>query len=119
MRREDVVFDNLKEKVVTEEGERRWFVKGVNIYKWNDSYEHILRPHRFAVCPKRGCKSNFEQIKANRWYVHVYQTKTEISYLMSWTGHCGVFPLTCHLISQNHAKKLNTGKSKAMFAMIC
>ena len=72
----DVVFENLQEKLINEDGERRWFSKGVTLYQWSGSYKHVLRPHRFAVVPTDH-EGNYEQVHPDRYYAHVYQTKIE------------------------------------------
>ena len=67
LKEEDIIFDNLKEKLVTDEKERRWFTKGVTVYQWDSDYRHILSPHRFAVIPE-GTEGDWRQIKpGNSW----------------------------------------------------
>ena len=76
---DDVIFQNLTKKIVTDAGEETWSLKGAKVYKWSRSHEPVLRRHRFAVLPQDGRASDFTQIKPNKYYVHVYQTKIEFA----------------------------------------
>ena len=74
---DEVIFQNLKKKIVTDAGEESWSIKGVTVYKWSRSHNPVLRRHRFAVLPQDGRVCDFTIIKADKYYVHVYQTKIE------------------------------------------
>ena len=49
----------------------------MTVYNWDKDYNHILRRHRFAVLPAEATVSDFQQIRYDRYYLHVYQTKIE------------------------------------------
>ena len=76
-RLDQVCFQNLREKIETNEGEERWSTDGATVYRWGKSYQHVLRPHRFAVIPQNGNEYDFKMIEPDKYYVHVYQTKLE------------------------------------------
>ena len=76
---QDVVFKNLTEKVRTEPGMRKWVTKGATVYQFEKGYKHILNKHRFAVIPSGNEKVCREEIRANRCYIHIYQTRVHRS----------------------------------------
>ena len=73
----DIVFKNLRQKIKTARGEKRWSCEGATVYNWDGSYEHVMQRHRFAMIASENTQVNFRDIRSNKWYVHVYQTKIE------------------------------------------
>ena len=77
LKEKDVFFKNLKEKLVTDPGEKKWVGEGVPVYKWSEAYKNILRRHRFAMLDPNKWERKYDTINPERYYVHVYQTKIE------------------------------------------
>ena len=72
---DDIIWDNLDEKIVREKGVKKWGSKGINVYQFDREYKHNLQRHRFAVFPPEGEKVSRNSMRPDRYYVHVYQTK--------------------------------------------
>ena len=77
VRWEDLVHENLTEVLNTERGIRKWVTQGVAVYQFAENHKHILRYHRFAVLPPDGEPVCRGEIKADKYYIHVYQTKID------------------------------------------
>jgi len=77
--RKDILFDNLTELVNREEGMRKWVTNGVTVYQFQDGYNHVLRRHRFAVVPPTSDKVCRGDLRPDRYYIHVYQTRVQTS----------------------------------------
>ena len=76
----DIELGNLLPKQTTGAGVRKWVSEGVTVFKWDDSFRHVLRPHRFAMRPYNTSRINWRVFKPHKYYIHVYQTKIERSW---------------------------------------
>ena len=77
VKEENIIFKNLTEKMNTEQGIEKWGTQGVTVYRFDNTYEHILQEHRFAVRPPLTEAVSRNQIRPNRWYIHIYQTRVD------------------------------------------
>ena len=73
----DIQLGNLLEKQMTVAGVRKWISEGVTVFRWAESFRHVLRPHRFAMRPYNTSRINWRVFKPDKYYIHVYQTKIE------------------------------------------
>ena len=71
----DLVHENLTEKIQAESGMRKWVSEGVTVYQFAKGYQHVLREHRLAVIPPEGEKVCRGEMRSDRFYIHIYQTK--------------------------------------------
>merc|ERR1711888_168874 len=48
---EDITLGNLIKKGATDAGVSKWVSESVTVFRWDDSFRHVLRPHRLAMRP--------------------------------------------------------------------
>ena len=59
----------------TRNGMRKWVAEGVTVYQFANGYRHVLREHRLVVIPPDGSKVCRGDMRSDRFYIHIYQTK--------------------------------------------
>ena len=74
--RADIELGNLLQKQ-TDPGVSKWVSEGVTVFRWDDTFRHVLRPHRFAMRPYNTPRIDWRVFRPNKYYIHVYQTKIE------------------------------------------
>ena len=74
----DVELDDMTRKRSLEPGVNKWVTEGVTIFKWDSRFQHMLRPHRFAMRPNHLSQIDWKIFNPNKYYIHVYQTKIDI-----------------------------------------
>ena len=73
----DIELGHLLKKQVTDIGVSKWVTEGVTVFRWDSSFRHVLRPHRFAMKPYNTPTIDWHVFKPYKYYIHVYQTKIE------------------------------------------
>ena len=73
--KEQIEWGSVVEKMRTEEGVRKWTTEGVSVFKFEKEYEHILQRHRFAMMPPNGEKICRGDLRYDKYYIRIYQTK--------------------------------------------
>ena len=55
---EDIALEDLVKKSATDAGVSKWVYEGVTVFRWDESFRHVLRPHRLAMRPYNNTRIN-------------------------------------------------------------